>query len=257
MKKLFIILGSLFFLSGCSSKVILDTEGENIKSIMDSVEVYSDVYLNDVIDNIKGVEILSNNELIDTNTLGKKELEVRYKIDKKEYAYKFNIEVVDSNPPIVFSGTNKTVEVGYDKNICDLISYGDEYDGNINCEVEGTYDLNKVGTYKLIYHLSDSSQNKKDVNVTLNVKQKEKSDNKPSTPTKRIVTEFKDVYDKHKNDNTEIGIDVSKWQEDIDYEKVKNAGASFVMMRIGYQGQSTREIYDDEYYANNTTKRGN
>ncbi len=253
MKKILIVL-MCFLVCGCSEKIIEDTTGENVKSIMDTVEVYSDIYLNDLIDNLNNVEILSKNKLLDTNTLGKKEVEVEYRFEKKKYVYKFDINVVDSKAPIVFSGTNKTVEVGYDEDICNLISYGDEYDGNITCEIEGLYDLNKVGTYKLVYHLSDSSKNQKDVNVTLNVIKKKENDSTPSTPTEKVVTEFQDVYNKHKKDNTEIGIDVSKWQEDIDYEKVKQAGASFVMMRIGYQGQTTRELYDDEYYASNIRK---
>lgn len=33
-----------------------------------------------------------------------------------------------------------------------------------------------------------------------------------------------------------LGIDVSKYQGDIDWQKVKNAGVEFVMIRIGYRG---------------------
>lgn len=44
-----------------------------------------------------------------------------------------------------------------------------------------------------------------------------------------------------------MGIDVSSWQPDIDWEKVKAAGFSFVMIRVGGRsyGESGR-LYDDE-----------
>ena len=32
------------------------------------------------------------------------------------------------------------------------------------------------------------------------------------------------------------GIDVSKWQGDIDWTAVKNSGVEFVIVRVGYRG---------------------
>ncbi len=255
MKKYIILFLLCLVLTGCKSKVLVDDTNDNLKIIMNNVEVYSDVYLNDIIENVGNVKINSDNRLIDTNSLGEKQIEVNYIKDKKHYVYKGKINVVDTTPPVVFSGTSKSVEVGYDKDICDLISYGDMYDGNIKCTIEGEYDLQKPGTYKLVYTLTDSSQNEKKVNVTLKVYKPTPSDNNSdSDNTERVRTDFLEVYQKHKTIDNEIGIDVSKWQEDIDYEKVKKAGASFVMMRIGYQGQTSREIYDDEYYQANIKK---
>ena len=45
------------------------------------------------------------------------------------------------------------------------------------------------------------------------------------------------------------GIDISRWQEDVDFEKVKAAGCEFVYMRIG--GLDDGELYTDRYYAAN------
>lgn len=42
------------------------------------------------------------------------------------------------------------------------------------------------------------------------------------------------------------GIDVSKWQGKINWEKVKNDGVDFAMIRIGYRGEDGK-IYKDEY----------
>ena len=72
------------------------------------------------------------------------------------------------------------------------------------------------------------------------------------TPSEK--TYFSDIYSKHKTDSTEIGIDVSKWQGDIDFEKVKDAGSTFVIMRIGVQKYSGGELNIDEYYKENIKK---
>ena len=47
------------------------------------------------------------------------------------------------------------------------------------------------------------------------------------------------------------GIDVSKYQGDIDWTKVKKAGVEFVMIRIGYRGSSEGGIYEDPYFEEN------
>lgn len=42
-----------------------------------------------------------------------------------------------------------------------------------------------------------------------------------------------------------VGIDVSKYQGTIDWAKVKEAGISFAMIRVGYRAKSTGEIFED------------
>lgn len=238
-------------LVGCSKKEVIyeDTTNNFLDINKEEVEVYDEVSLNDILD-IKNneIEVTSKDYKIDTDSLGDKEITVYYTYDEKKYVYKDKISVVDTTPPLVFSGTSKTIELNYDKDICNLITYGDNYTGNIKCQIEGDYDLSKIGAYKLLYTLSDSSNNETKVNVTLNVVNKINS----TTPSK-TKTYFKDIYNTHKKDNTEIGIDVSRWQEDIDFNKVKEAGATFVMMRLGVQS-SNRELSIDTYYKENIKK---
>ncbi len=47
------------------------------------------------------------------------------------------------------------------------------------------------------------------------------------------------------------GIDVSTWQGNIDWAKVKNAGVDFVMIRLGYRGTSVGTIFADDMAAAN------
>lgn len=48
------------------------------------------------------------------------------------------------------------------------------------------------------------------------------------------------------------GIDVSKWQAEIDWKKVKAAGVKFVFIRCGYTALSQKfAMYEDEYFRKN------
>ena len=48
-----------------------------------------------------------------------------------------------------------------------------------------------------------------------------------------------------------IGIDVSRWQEKIDFEKVKKSGCEFVIMRLGVNSDIDKDISVDTYYYEN------
>ena len=249
MKFIIIAFICSFLLTGCKEKIYEVTSSEVINIKNDIVNVYDEVYLNDLLD-IKNndIELLNENYQLDTNNIGDNTYNILYKYDNKTYSYNINIKVIDNEAPVVFSGTNKTVTRGYNDDLCNLITYGDNYDGNINCLIEGNYDLNKIGTYKLNYKLSDSSNNTKEVNVTLNVVEKTNSNN-TTVDTKK--TYFNDIINKYKNDDNEVGIDVSKWQGNIDFQKVKEAGATFVMMRIGVQKKTKGDLEIDQYYYQN------
>lgn len=47
------------------------------------------------------------------------------------------------------------------------------------------------------------------------------------------------------------GIDVSKWQGEIDWDKVKNDGVQFAIIRAGYRGSVTGSIVEDPYFQAN------
>lgn len=51
--------------------------------------------------------------------------------------------------------------------------------------------------------------------------------------------------------NSKVGIDVSKWNGDIDWDKVKNAGVEYAIVRAGYRGSKTGSLVEDPYFATN------
>ena len=50
---------------------------------------------------------------------------------------------------------------------------------------------------------------------------------------------------------TKAGIDVSKWNGDIDWDKVRNAGVEFAIIRCGYRGSVTGSLVQDIYFDAN------
>ncbi len=55
-------------------------------------------------------------------------------------------------------------------------------------------------------------------------------------------------------DGAKFGIDVSKYNGLIDWNKVKNAGVEFAIVRCGYRGSSTGTIVVDPYFNTNMEK---
>lgn len=53
------------------------------------------------------------------------------------------------------------------------------------------------------------------------------------------------------NPNAKMGIDVSKWNKEIDWDKVKNAGVKFAIIRVGYRGATTGALVEDPYFEAN------
>ncbi len=53
------------------------------------------------------------------------------------------------------------------------------------------------------------------------------------------------------NGSAKLGIDVSKWNQEIDWEAVKDAGVEFAIIRCGYRGASTGALVIDPRYEEN------
>ena len=62
-----------------------------------------------------------------------------------------------------------------------------------------------------------------------------------------------------KKEGATFGIDVSKWNKEIDWKKVKEAGVDFAIIRCAYRGSSTGALVEDPYFKKNiegATKAG-
>ena len=62
------------------------------------------------------------------------------------------------------------------------------------------------------------------------------------------IEEAKSLYE---TSGTSIGIDVSKWNYNIDWKKVANSGVEFAIIRCGYRGYGSGEILMDPFFEQN------
>ena len=247
MRKL-VLLCSLLLMAGCGNTISDEMpDGAYITFLEDDIEVFSEVYITDLIEdsNVSVVDYQLN-----TDVIGEKEIEFYYTYGDKRYIYRMNVLIVDTIKPKIFGSATRTVEVGYEGDLCNSYTYGDNYDGQPLCEVVGEYDFNQVGSYDIEIIVKDVSGNASNYNVTLNVvREIESSGNNGGGYTSKL--DFSDALDLYGSDEVELGIDVSEWQGDIDYERVKEAGATFVMLRVGVvldHGESP--VLDGEFLSN-------
>ena len=203
---------------------------------------YSDVKVSDFLKSINGT--LVDDYKIDTSTIGKKKVKFEY-INEEDIRipYAYTITIKDDIAPSIWLSSTYSVNVGYNGNLLDDITCADNLDDNPKCEIIGDYNLNKVGSYSLTFKATDNSGNITTKEFTLKVK-KPKNNSSSNSNTNYSKTLFSDIVKEHKKDNTLIGIDVSSWQGNIDFEKVKEAGVEFVFIRVG----STRGI-NGEYFV--------
>ena len=252
--KMFKICLMFILLVGCTKKEVPVMSNSNTRIVLNdnlTFEYASKVRLYDIV-SIEDGEITSDNILIDTYTLGKNKVLVNYKTSNHREKFETILyEVVDTTKPLVLISSSYSTTKGNDINLVDKVLCADNYDKRPDCKVEGEYNVNKVGTYNLKYTATDSSKNTTTKSFKLIVKDKEKNNNTSSASTPKNTVNIKDAIKKYKNENTMIGVDVSTWQDTVDWEKAKKDGVEFAMIRIGYVHNKKNQIVMDNQYKKN------
>lgn len=211
----------------------------------ENIEVYEKLELKDLIN--EEINLLNNQE-INTEYIGKQNLEIEYKNKIFKYKENITINIVDTEAPVLLVG-NKWIEEQSNIDLVNSFLCADNYDAKPNCTIEGDYDLNTPGEYNLKYIATDSSNNKTEKDFTLNVYKKPEPEENPKKEEESYV-DFQDIIKIHKNEKTSIGLDVSKWQGDIDFEKVKQAGCEFVIIKAA-GSYIDGELYTDPRFIEN------
>ena len=249
---LILIIGITILIIYLNNRVVDDNSGFTLKENL-KTEIYTKANINDYIKNIEG-KIIEKPQ-INTKKLGKQEISFIYlNKDNKKRRGTIEIEIVDTEKPLVWLSNNYNTKIGEEINLKDKIICIDNYDKNPSCEIKGEYDINKEGIYPLTYKAIDSSGNKFEKEFTLTVYTpvtKSENENTSQPQIEPKYTDFQEVIKNYKDENNEIGIDVSKWQGDIDFKKVKNAGATFVMIRVGSQNGVKGDYVLDPYFKQN------
>ena len=231
-----------------NTRIVVDNSAFTLKDDL-TVNVYSDVKVKDFIKDIDG-EVIDNNK-INTIELGTVDVEFIYlNSDGKKRKGTFEVLVKDLEEPLIWLSNSYSVRVGEEVNLEDEILCADNYDSNPSCKITGDYDLNTAGNYSLVYEAEDSSGNKESVDFTLRVYEPREITGGGSS-NEVTSTDFNAILEEHKNDDTLVGIDVSKWQGAIDFSKIKKAGAEFVIIRVGHQNGIGGEYVLDPYFKRN------
>lgn len=205
--------------------------------------------VSDFIESINGNII--DDYVINTTSLGKKEIKFQFKNDQNIIVpYEYEIEVIDTVQPVVWLSNVYQVTKGSNINLTDKILCGDNQDNKPKCTVEGNYDLNTVGDYPLLFKAEDKSGNITEKQFVLRVIEPSNT-NAPRTTAEPTYTDFNQSKNQYKTDKTQIGIDVSGWQGEIDFEKIKNAGVEFIMIRVGGTRGTNGEYFVDKYFKRN------
>lgn len=239
-KKLPIIIGIIFLL-GLTIVILRLTIFKDVTTIINlannlTFDYAQDVYLLDTISIIDG-QILDQNYLIDTNDIGTKEIEIKYKDSngwKKKYKYSY--EVVDREKPYLSVKSNLYLPIN--NNVEDVLNglfCGDNYDRDVKLSIDGEYDTTTVGNYNVKVVASDISNNITEKETTLHIYEPQPSTNNNSSNKEKIEGTPLSYYIKNfKTENNSFGIDISSYQTIDDFNKLKEQGIDFVILRIGY-----------------------
>lgn len=211
-------------------------------------EFLSDVKVSDFISDINGTIV--DDYVIDTSKVGLKQVEFEYiNEDNIKVKYVYEINIVDNVAPLIWLNNSYTVNVGSDISLTDKILCGDNYDNDPVCEVIGEYDMSEAGTYPLVFKATDDSGNVTEKEFNLIVREPKTSGTSSGGVSTKTL--FSEVVDAHKNENTQIGIDISKWQGDVDFNALKEAGVEFVIIRVGTSsGINGENLVDSKFEQN-------
>lgn len=147
-----------------------------------SFEINSDVVNKDLL--LEEYEIIDE-ENLKTDELGEHEYTIRYKKGSREKELTFTYSVVDTTKPEISADDTYEITEGEEVNFKDKIKISDNSKEDIQLEIEGEYDVNKVGEYQLKVKAKDSSGNESEKDFKLIIKEKpqEQINNNSNTVT--------------------------------------------------------------------------
>ncbi|MBQ8515315.1 MAG: glycoside hydrolase family 25 [Ruminococcus sp.] len=219
---------------------------EAVLSVPETVEIYEEITLSQLLADTN-VQLENEDALLDTSQIGSFDVTVSYTYENEHYTHTLPYTVADTTAPVVLNaGWGAYVEQGDAFDLNEHVGFADNYDPAPFLSYSGSVDTNVCGTYPLTVYITDSSGNETSWEMSVEVVSEIPV---PEDNNERIS--FDSFMEEYAEENVRFGIDVSTWQGDIDFEAVKNAGCSFVIMRIGHYYD---EITMDDWYISNMEK---
>ncbi|MBE7072263.1 MAG: hypothetical protein E7383_05895 [Ruminococcaceae bacterium] len=160
---------------------------------------------------------------------------------------------VDTTAPFFLTlPESVSIENGSEFDINRHIGYIDDCDSNVDLQIDGEVDTSEDGSYALSLTITDDAGNSKTGSMTVNVYTPSSSGGGGGGGSSEHTTlAYSDFIDRYPAADIAHGIDVSRYQGDIDFEAVKAAGCDFVMLRamIYNNGELGVDRKFEEYYA--------
>ena len=128
----------------------------------------------------------------------------------------------DKNAPVFLAfDSAPQVEVGKEFDIHKFVGYADDVDRDVKMDLSGSVDTSKEGTYPVKITLTDDAGHTTSKSMDVKVVTK-----KSKSESTRKTEAFSDFIASYKTEETLVGIDISRWQEAVDFEKVKKQDVS-------------------------------
>ena len=191
----------------------------NFKELQE-YEINTELFVKDLLVDYQNIEIINNDEKIDTSVLGTKEITIQYKNIYKQdnEEKKIEIKIIDTQAP-QFKITNKELsfEQGTEINLLENVKCIDNSNEEIEIKINGDYDINTIGTYTIKYVAEDSSGNKvESEDITLNITEKQEQE-----PTTNTSTKSNNKNNSNSSSSSNNNYNEPVQNSDNDYEKAK------------------------------------
>lgn len=214
-----------------------------ILNVNSPVEVYEEITVQELLYDTN-VQLENGNAVIGTSEIGDFDVTVSYTFAGKHYEHPVSYTVVDTTAPTLLNaGSGIVIESGEHFDLNAYVGFADNYDRTPTLTYVGEVDTSVCGEYPLTATITDASGNETSWALSVTV-----VDELPTPEDNNTRITFESFTQQYASDRVRFGIDVSKWQGEIDFEAVKNAGCSFVIMRIGHYYD---ENVMDAYYLQN------
>ncbi len=176
MKKkiIIIILLIIVLISGCLIFYYLNQPSVTLNK--KTIPLNQETRLDEIILVKKGE--LVDNKKINTKKLGQTKITVQV-LDfiKRKHTYEFKIDIIDTEKPIINYQKEIKIEAGTKTDLLKNVTASDNSKEEIKVTVDGKYDLNKAGEYKIYYIAKDASGNEAKEEAKLTVTAKSNSAN--------------------------------------------------------------------------------
>lgn len=158
-------------------------------------ELNSELNIYDLIDPENKLEIVTENELIDTSVMGVQGVTIQYRLGALTDSKTFEITITDKTGPIITYNNELTTIVNKEIDLMRGVSAVDNSNAPIEVTIDGNYDFSRAGKYYLQYVAVDPSGNKTVEKFTLIV-------NRNTTVTTKKTTTKKTSASQVENPNS-------------------------------------------------------